>query len=122
MHSNTSFLDDPAETKRIKAEQHIRVVHIFDKHYPYGGVTIAYRPERHDSSGFPTGKFASVSVAYCNPSDRYSRRTGEAVAIGNLISGSSILMPVYFNGHPVRNLIDIFTNTFDANCGIPENW
>lgn len=113
--TNTDVKEQREYLKKLIAQEHIRVVHLFDKDFPYGGCTIAYRPERHDNSGFPTGRFARVSVAYCSPSDRYSRRTGEAIAVGKLIGNESVLMPIYRNKHPVKNLKSIFSDILQAD-------
>ena len=99
----------PHETvKETIAANHIRVVHLFDKFNPYGGCTVAYRPVKHDKTGYPTGKFAYVAVAYCNPQDRYDRKVGQMLAVEMLMDGDCILMPLYVNGEPVRALRAIF--------------
>ncbi len=95
--------------------EHIRVVHLFDRYHPYGGCTIAYRPERHDATGYPIGKFARVAVTYCHPQYRYSRKLGRTLAVENLLSGENILMPLYVNKTPVKDLQMIFTGVLGAN-------
>jgi hypothetical protein len=95
--------------KEIIAENHIRVVHLFDKKFSYGGVTVAYQPEKFKSSnGFPLGIFAKVSVAYCNDSDRYCRKTGQSIAVNRLINGEFILLPIYATRQPVNTLKQMF--------------
>jgi hypothetical protein len=88
---------------------HSRIVHLFDKDDPQGGITIAYTPVLSDSKGTPTGTFARVAVAYCHPNDRYSRKAGQTKALTNLSKGAYILLPVYAHGHPVRELKRIFS-------------
>lgn len=95
-------------------ENWVRTIHLFDKHYPYGGTTICYKPEVHDSQGYPRGKFAQVSVAYCNPKDRYNRKLGQRLALENLYDGHCILLPVYTNGNPVVVLREFFESMAPA--------
>ena len=92
---------------RFKEENHVRVVHLFDKMHPFGGVTLAYMPILHDSNGDPTGDFAYVSIAYCKSTERYSRKFGARVAIMNLAQGHSLKLPIYRHGRPVRTLINM---------------
>lgn len=90
-------------------ENHVRVVHLFDKHRPkLGGVTVAYKPILHDTNGYPTGAAAYVSVAYCKAGDTYSRKIGETLAVDNMRNGSSIIMPIYSQKKPVLELKRIF--------------
>ena len=104
---------DENSVKEVKANNFIRVVHFFDKDYAYGGITVAYMPVQCDTkTGYPRGKFARVAVAYCRPEDRYSRKTGEILAINNLLCGENILLPIYENGHPVRFLRNMFFNYY----------
>lgn len=91
------------------AQEHwVRTIHLFNKQNPYGGTTICYKPEVHDAQGFPRGKFAEVSVAHCNPKDRYNRKLGQYLALENMYDGRSILLPIYTNGDPVVVLRDFF--------------
>ncbi len=95
--------------KEIIAERHIRVVHLFDKRWPFGGVTVAYQPEKcKQSNGFPVGNFARVAVAYCNDSDRYCRKTGQSIAVNRLINDEFVLLPLYLNRQPVNTLKSMF--------------
>jgi hypothetical protein len=96
---------------RVKAAiqvYHIRVVHLFDTGRPYGGCTVAYAPEVFDNTGYPKGKFAKVSVAWCNNRDRYSRPEGELVAVEKLLSNQFLTLPIYQRNHPVRTLKEMF--------------
>lgn len=86
------------------ADNHIRIVHLFNKKYPYGGCTIAYAPEVYDSQGYPRGKFAKVAVAWCSNRDRYSRPLGEYLAVSKWANGETVVLPIYVSGHPVRQL------------------
>jgi hypothetical protein len=86
----------------------VRTIHLFDKSLPYGGTTICYKPQICDNTGYPRGKFAQVSVAYCNPKDRYNRKLGQRLALENLYDGKCILLPVYTNNNPVVVLRDFF--------------
>lgn len=92
----------------FKASQFVRVVHFFDKQNPCGGLTIAYKPQICNASGFPRGKFAEVSLAWCNPQDRYDRKLGELIAINKLMRGESVLLPLYANQAPVQELKRMF--------------
>jgi len=89
-------------------ENWVRTIHLFDKNFPYGGTTICYKPQICDNTGYPRGKFAQVSVAYCNPKDRYNRKLGQRLALENLYDGKCILLPVYTNNNPVVVLRDFF--------------
>lgn len=99
-----------AQLQEFKQDNHIRVVHFFNKYWPQGGATVAYRPILHDSKGNPRGRFAEVSVAYCNPEDRYDRKLGELIALDAMGNGRAINLPVYIEGHPVRYLRNMFDN------------
>lgn len=88
----------------------VRTIHLFDKNWPYGGTTVCYKPEVYDNTGYPRGKFAQVSVAYCNPKDRYNRKLGQRLALENLYDGKCILLPVYTNNNPVVVLRDFFNS------------
>jgi hypothetical protein len=101
------------EIKDLIDEYHIRIVHLFNKDYPYGGCTIAYQPIRHDGVGYPTGDFARVAVSYCNVKDRYNRKLGQQLAVENLLDGSFITMPIYRSGRPVVTLKQIFQDIFE---------
>ena len=92
----------------FKESQFVRVVHLFDKANPQGGLTVAYKPQICTSTGFPRGKFAEVSLAWCNPKDRYDRKLGELIALNKLERGESVLLPLYANGTPVRELKRMF--------------
>lgn len=107
----TTPMDQSVTTKDLIAMHHIRVVHFFDKWYPKGGCTVAYRPEIYDYTGYPKGKFARVAVAWCNPKDTYDRKAGEAVAVELLMEGNYNLMPIYVEGHPVRALRAMFQDS-----------
>jgi hypothetical protein len=89
-----------------------RVVHIFDKETGYGGCTVAYRPVLHDTQGNPSGRFAYVAVANCNPRDRYCRKTGRRIAVENLDNGESILLPLYEMKHPVLFIKNMFLTDY----------
>jgi len=101
-------MDHLLTNKELIEQHHIRVVHFFNKTNPKGGCTVAYAPEIYDNTGYPKGKFARVSVAWCNPSDMYNRKVGEAIAIDCMLAGECILLPIFITGHPVRVLRDIF--------------
>lgn len=92
----------------FKESQFVRVVHLFDKANPQGGLTIAYKPQICTSAGFPKGKFAEVSLAWCNPKDRYDRKLGELIALNKLERGESVLVPIYAYGAPVLELKRMF--------------
>ena len=92
----------------FKASHFVRVVHLFNKHNPQGGLTIAYCPQICDTNGFPKGRFADVALAWCNPRDRYDRKLGELIALRKLELGECVLMPIYQNNAPVRNLRNMF--------------
>lgn len=92
----------------FKARQFVRVVHFFDKQNPHGGLTAAYKPQICNQSGFPRGKFAEVALAWCNPVDRYDRKLGELIALNKLMRGESVLLPLYADDTPVRELKRMF--------------
>ena len=68
----------------------------------------------HDSKGFPQGIFAEVAVAYCNPKDAFSRKTGRALAEAMLAEGKSIKLPVYTYNMPVRYLKEVFAHYMNS--------
>lgn len=92
----------------MKEHYNVRTVHLFNKHNSYGGATIVYRPMLSDSKGFPQGKFAEVSIAWCAPGDRYDRKMGELVALSKMQNGESVSLPIYAEGTPVKQLRAMF--------------
>lgn len=92
----------------FKESQFVRVVHFFNKQNPQGGLTVAYKPQICNTKGFPSGKFAEVSLAWCNPRDRYDRKLGELIALNKLERGESVLLPIYASGTPVQELRRMF--------------
>lgn len=94
-----------ADFKRVN---HIRIVHLFNKKDARGGVTIAYMPTLQDADGNPQGKFAYVSVSYCRTNEMYNRKLGEKLVLINQYNEHAILLPIYQDGHPVRELKYIF--------------
>jgi hypothetical protein len=96
------------ELLEFKDKMFVRVVHLFDKEDPQGGATIAYRPLICNSVGFPQGKFAEVSIAWCNKLDRYDRKLGELIALTKLHRGECVTMPIYIDNQPVHTLKTIF--------------
>lgn len=102
------YLGMRADLLEYRERYQARTVHMFNKHQPYGGVTVVYRPQLADSCGRPQGRFAEVAVAWCNPSDCYDRKLGELIALRRLELGECILMPIYDSEHPVRLLKALF--------------
>ena len=101
-------MPDSEYLKSWAEDNWVRTVHLFDKNWPNGGTTICYAPEVHDSQGYPRGKFARVSVAYCNTKDRYNRKLGQQLALENMYDGRYILLPIYANKNPVVVLRNFF--------------
>ncbi len=103
-------------TKDYIKVNNVRVVHLFDKDYPFGGVTVAYKPSKVDpKTGRHKGLYADVAAAYCSVEDQYSRVLGREMAIARLARGKSLRLPLYaldnsvdFKPHPVNNIKLIF--------------
>ena len=106
-----------AACQSFKDSDWVRVIHIFDKDNSMGGVTLAYRPVLHDSKGYPVGKFADITVAWCSPQDRYNRKMGEALALQRMQVGQCITLPIYVDKAPVRFLKNMFQPMLDEYLG-----
>lgn len=92
----------------FKTAYNVRIVHIFSKHNPRGGVTIGYYPVLSDGNGDPQGDFAYVSVAYCKKGEMYNRKLGESLVLTRLEEGEYVRLPIYKYGHPVHELKEMF--------------
>lgn len=109
MNSLKKFYTELAEPLNdFKQSMFVRVVHLFDKQNPRGGATVAYRPLICDSTGFPQGKFAEVSVAWCSKVDTYDRKLGELIALAKLSRGECVSLPLYVGGRPVCKIKQMF--------------
>ncbi len=103
-------------TKDYIKVNHVRVVHLFDKYDPRGGITVAYKPTKIDyKTGRHKGIYADVAASYCSYEDQYSRVLGTELAVARLAKGHSLRLPIYardnsvdFMPHPVYEIKRIF--------------
>lgn len=72
------------------AEQNISVLHVFNKHRPMGGFTVAYRPR----SQYKNTKMVECAVSTCSAEDRFNKRTGTQLALDNFANGRTIDLPI----------------------------
>lgn len=66
------------------------IVHIYDPHYPKGGMTVAYRK----SSPFKSGVMVEVAVQVCSETDSFSKKIGKAGAKERFLNGETIHLPI----------------------------
>ena len=94
----------------FKEAKAARIIHLFNKDYAKGGITVGYYPLLSKPDGYPVGIFAEVAFAYCKPSEMYSRRLGEQLVLRKLYDGNSSVMPIYVTGHPFNFIKNIFAD------------
>jgi hypothetical protein len=70
--------------------QGVRVMHIFNKHRPRGGFTVAYRP----CSNFKSTKMVECAVSTCSAEDTFNKRIGTKIALSNFGNGKTIDLPI----------------------------
>ena len=68
----------------------VRTIHIFDKEYPKGGLTVAF----HKASQYKSGKMVECAVATCSDKDTFSKKTGTTVALEKFFEGQTIELPL----------------------------
>jgi hypothetical protein len=71
----------------------IGVVHIFDKEYPMGGLTVAFRK----LSPYDSGVMVEVAVVTCSKLDTFSKKIGTLLALGKFADGETIALPLNTN-------------------------
>ena len=81
----------------------VYVIHIFDKQYPKGGMTIAFRK----ISQYKSGKMVECAVANCSDQDTFSKRTGTIVALEKFFYGQTIELPLlaYYNSCDLNTVV-----------------
>ena len=73
------------------AQTRVGVVHIYDKLFPKGGLTVAFRK----MSKYESGIMVEVAVATCSNADSFSKKTGTLLALGKFADGEVISLPLY---------------------------
>jgi hypothetical protein len=96
---------------RYAAENNIKIVHIFNKERPKGGLTVAFRKTMpHQAST----NMVEVAVATCSLADNFSRKIGTHLALQSFEEGNTIRLPLSY-GYPEEDLnktvIEFFSNT-----------
>lgn len=89
--------DMDAERARLLeyAETHkVGVVHIYDKEFPHGGLTVAFRK----LTPYDSGTMVEVAVATCSPADSFSKKIGTSLALGKFADGETIALPLNVPG------------------------
>ena len=68
----------------------VHTVHIFNKLYPKGGLTVAFRKV----SEYKSGKMVECAVATCSDQDIFSKKTGTTIALEKFFDGNTIELPL----------------------------
>ncbi len=68
----------------------IGIVHVFNKYYPQGGVTVAFKK----SSEFNSTRMVHVAVVTCSPHDTFNKRIGTRMALDAFLDGKTIMLPL----------------------------
>lgn len=80
-------------------DEGVGLVHIFDRNFPYGGLSIAFAKV----SPYKSGKMVKVAVATCSNEDAFSKKIGTTRALTSFFSGETISLPL-LNGFDERDL------------------
>jgi len=70
--------------------QGIRILHVFNKHRPHGGFTVAYRP----CSNYKNSKMVECAVSTCSVEDTFNKRIGTQLALDNFANGRTVDLPI----------------------------
>ncbi len=88
---NTGIIQTYREQLLDKAKLfNVRTVHIFDKLYPKGGLTVAFAKV----SEYKSGKMVECAVATCSDQDTFSKKTGTTIALEKFFDGHTIELPL----------------------------
>lgn len=84
----------------------LRVCYGFDQYNTRsGGVTVVYRK----TENFKNTRMVEVSLAYCNPSDSFCKKTGLTIALQRWVDGQTVVVPARdTDGDITFNLLKMF--------------
>ena len=74
-------------------QENVGIVHIFDKNFPQGGLTVAFAKV----SQYKSGKMVAVAVATCSSEDVFSKKIGTTLALQYFFAGMTIELPILNN-------------------------
>lgn len=115
----TSFPFPPPDTP-VKLDQHrldlldrardegVGIVHCFNPHYPFGGLTVAFKR----CSPYKSGKMVEVALASCSDKDSFNRKVGSQRALELFFSGRTVELPLLHSGADPRDLNVIVKELF----------
>lgn len=87
--------------------ENIGIVHIFDKNWPKGGMTIAFKK----SNPYKSGVMVDVAVNNCSMEDTFSRSHGTVGALEKFFEGKIIQIPL-LRFYDERDLPALIKNLF----------
>lgn len=93
-------------------EEGVGIVHIFDKEYPQGGLTVAFKKV----SPYRRGRMVEVAVATCSPEDVFSKRIGTHLALEAFFYGTTMELPLLI-GYPEEDVNGAVKTAFMAMMG-----
>ena len=81
----------------------VYTIHIFDKQYPKGGMTIALRKISQHKSG----KMVECAVANCSDQDTFSKKIGTTIALEKFFDGQTIELPLlaYYDFRDINSVV-----------------
>ena len=79
-----------AELLDYSTKMGVGLVHIYDKEYPKGGVTVAFRK----TTQYKSGVMVEVAVATCSTQDSFSKKIGTVLALAKFADGETIYLPI----------------------------
>lgn len=91
-------------------KQGIRTVHIFNKEFPKGGLTVAFAKVKPDQV---STNMVLVAVATCSMLDSFCRKTGTFLALSAYYDGEVIALPLS-SGYADEDLPKRVKNAFEA--------
>ncbi len=68
----------------------VGIVHIYNKEFPYGGLTIAFKKVNDRKNQ----RMVSVAVQTCSTEDAFSKKIGTAGALNRFFNGETIELPI----------------------------
>lgn len=75
----------------------VKVVHVFDREFPMGGLTVAFRK----ANEFKSGYMVDVAVVTCSPEDSFSKKIGTEAAIRKFFEGFFVELPLLVGYSPL---------------------
>lgn len=76
-------------------DEGVGLVHIFDRNFPYGGLSVAFSKV----SPYKSGKMVKVAVATCSNEDAFSKKLGTTLALNSFFNGETIRLPLLNSFH-----------------------